>query len=640
MDKHISENQIDMSMIIPVYNVEDYLPACIDSVICQEGLHLEIILINDGSTDRSGSIADRYACQDSRIKVIHQENRGLSAARNAGLELAQGEYIAFVDSDDWIKENSLCELYREATRQQADMVMGNMKYSRQDGSTYYPFDPVPEEIRHIPLSGKEGFIRLIKANAYTPMVCNYIYRRSYLVKMQFRFEDGIIHEDELWTPVVLCQAGTVVVVDVDFYYYRQREGSIMDSSNLDERLNALFRITDRLIEFAGQFEFSGADGELKSWLYVNIYRLYSKTFMLLSRIKNSSMMVPAYQLDRFWRDGCDMMPEPQRICNHYFRIAEAGLKKYTDWRTSGWVASIAPQIKAGKKLMLVYNTIWGEELSLKVMDVPAGWIITTDRRYYQQADAVVFHLPDLRQELDYDLDKQPGQIWIGWYLESEENYPWIRSPEFRVTFDLWMSYRQDADVVYPYYRHEYSEVFSQQIPLNLKQNKTCMFVSNPVNKSGRMEYLKELMKYTGIDSYGKLFNNKLLHLDRGEETKLDICRNYKFVIAFENSIDIDYVTEKFFDPFIAGSVPVYFGAPNIKDYAPGDNCFLDVRQFENPQALSDFINTCYNDEQLYSTFFKWKNQPLCQAFLQKVIEQKEHPLVRLCRKVEELLVRK
>ena len=95
-------NQIDISIIIPIYNVEKYLTVCIDSLMNQGDLRMEIILVNDGSTDLSGEIADEYAKKEERIKVIHQENEGASAARNPGLEIAQGEYIAFLDSEDWI----------------------------------------------------------------------------------------------------------------------------------------------------------------------------------------------------------------------------------------------------------------------------------------------------------------------------------------------------------------------------------------------------------------------------------------------------------------------------------------------------------------------------------------------------------
>ena len=286
------------------------------------------------------------------------------------------------------------------------------------------------------------------------------------------------------------------------------------------------------------------------------------------------------------------------------------------------------------KIMLIYNSILEEDLSLSIKDVPADWVITTDRRYFQQADAVVFYLPSL--ELENDLEKQKGQIWIAWYMESEKKYPGFRTPEISELFDLRMSYRQDADVVYPFYRHEYLECFTQEISAERKQNKKCVFVDEKIIflRGGRMFYLRELMKHTGIDSNGRLLNNQKPSAVNENETKPDMYRDYKFVIAFEDAHEPDYVTEKFFDPLIADSVPIYLGAPNIDEFAPGDNCFVDVRQFESPQALAHFINTCYEDEQLYAQFFEWKNRPLRQAFLQKAAMQKEHPFVRLCRKVD------
>lgn len=434
---------INMSVIVPVYNVEEYLPVCIDSLLNQN-ISIEIILINDGSTDRSGVIANQYSNQDKRIKVIHQENGGASAARNAGLDIAQGEYIAFIDSDDWVKQDSLDGLYQKATRYQADVVMGNMLFYYQDGSLSNPSNPAPKEIQDVLLSGKEGFIELAKAGVYSSMACNYIYRRKYLNKIQARFEEGIMHEDELWCPIVLYQAEIFVITDIDFYYYRQWVGSVMHISNRPQRMKALFRVSDRLMEFAGYLDFSGEDGEFKNWLYVNIFMIYSKAFMFLSQIKDTSYVVPKYHLDRFWRDSWVMMSEPQKKCKYYYDLAVTDLARYTNWCISEWVVSIACQIKPGKRLMLIYNVIRGENLSLKDEVVPANWLITTDRRYFQQADVVVFYLPDLVQEIENDLEKPEGQIWVTWHLvETDKNYPWINDSGFKDLFDLQVYYPED-----------------------------------------------------------------------------------------------------------------------------------------------------------------------------------------------------
>ena len=164
-------NQIDISIIIPIYNVEKYLTVCIDSLKNQGGLRMEIILVNDGSTDLSGEIADEYAKKEERIKVIHQENGGASAARNVGLDIATEEYIAFLDSDDWIKDESLSLLYDEAVKHHADVVMGNMWLCHQDGSMDKPFKCISNGSIKELLSGKESFIELVKtccpSNTYT-----------------------------------------------------------------------------------------------------------------------------------------------------------------------------------------------------------------------------------------------------------------------------------------------------------------------------------------------------------------------------------------------------------------------------------------------------------------------------------------
>jgi glycosyltransferase involved in cell wall biosynthesis len=438
-------NNTNISVVIPVYNVEKYLSACVDSLMCQGDLHIEVILVNDGSTDRSGEIADEYAEKDNRIKVIHQENGGASMARNAGLDTAQGEYVAFFDSDDWIKEDSLPKLYYVAVRHHADVVMGNLWLCHQDGSPDRSFKQISGELANLALTGREGFIRLIKTRFYLPMPSKYICRRKYLQRIQARFEEGIMHEDELWSPVILYHAQKMVISDIEFYSYRQNEESVMHTTNLFRRLDSLSRVTDRLIEFAGQFDFSEENIELKSWWYVNIFRLYSLYFTLLSKVKDSSYIVLEHHLDCFWRDCQQMIPESLQRCRDYYRAAETGLKKYTDWRISDWTSSIDCQIKAGKKLMLIYNTINDEDLSLKIEDVPVGWVITTDRRYFQQADTVVFHLPGLQQELEDDLDKPEGQTWASWYLESEENHPLFNDPEIKDIFDRWISYRQDEE---------------------------------------------------------------------------------------------------------------------------------------------------------------------------------------------------
>lgn len=440
-----NNNRIEMSVIIPLYNAEEFLPSCVDSLMHQGDLRLEIIIVNDGSTDRSAAIVSCYAQQDSRIKVIHQENRGTSAARNTGLKVAQGEFIAFLDNDDRVKEDSLIKLYREAVIHNADAVMGKIWFYRQGTIVKGPYKPAPEELLNIPLSGKEFFIRMLEAGAYASMPWHYIYRRTFLEKIQARFEEGVICEDEIWTPIVLCQAEKIIIVDTGFYFYRQWPGSIIYSKKRKQYLDALFRITGCLMQFATRFDFSGEDGELKSWWYANVFRMYETVFTLLSREKDSSYSVPSNHLDDFWRHCREMTPEPRKRCGKHFRKAMEGLNKYVDWRISEQVVSTGYQLANGKKLMLAYNSAWNYDLTLNNEKTPNDWFITTDRYYFQQARAVVFYLPSLNRELDDDLLKSQGQIWVAWRTETENINQLIENPENSELFDLWISYPQDAD---------------------------------------------------------------------------------------------------------------------------------------------------------------------------------------------------
>ena len=123
----ISGFAYQVSCIVPLYNVEQYLKDCVDSLLQISEIAVEIILVDDGSTDSSLEIAKQYADRYAQIKVIHQPNKGLSEARNRGLEVAKGEYIAFIDSDDWICPDRLVRLYRRAKRDNADLILGNIQ---------------------------------------------------------------------------------------------------------------------------------------------------------------------------------------------------------------------------------------------------------------------------------------------------------------------------------------------------------------------------------------------------------------------------------------------------------------------------------------------------------------------------------
>lgn len=288
-------------------------------------------------------------------------------------------------------------------------------------------------------------------------------------------------------------------------------------------------------------------------------------------------------------------------------------------------------------LVLFYNTMFGFPLEYRTDELPAGCRITTDCTLLKQADAVVFHLPDLMEALkDDEIEKPEGQLWVAWSLECEVNYPWMEREDIRDLFDLWMGYHTGDDIAYGYCKYDYWEKLRQPLKQLPDQNKTCVFISSPYNESHRQEYLCELMRYAAIDSYGAFCNNRKLDIDAGRETLLEVIKDYKFVIAFENAIATDYVTEKFYNPLVAGTVPVYLGAPNVQDFAPGENCFVDVSLYESPQALAEFIDHCYEDHSFYCRFFEWRGKPLLKGYMERAERERGNPIVRLCLKLQQM----
>jgi hypothetical protein len=280
--------------------------------------------------------------------------------------------------------------------------------------------------------------------------------------------------------------------------------------------------------------------------------------------------------------------------------------------------------------ILFYNAHW-ISVPDPVPDCPVVCELTSDRARLGDANAVVFHIPTLREPLP--VTKRRGQKWVALSMESDVNYPQLKDPHFMRQFDLTMTYRLDADIRSPY--------FGPEVVVQLctpPQEKTAAapavyFASNARDRSGRTQYVSALMHYISVDSYGRCLQNRTLENDTGRQTKLDTIARYKFTLAFENSIAQDYVTEKFFDPLIVGSVPVYLGAPNIAELAPADRCFINVADFPGPRELAAYLQRLDRHDALYAEYLAWKDTGLRKEFLQLAAYQEIHPLCRLCMRV-------
>ena len=244
-------NSIKVSILVPAFNVEEYIDDCLQSLMHQTLKEIEVIVVDDGSTDKTGKIAEKYAALDKRFHVVHQSHQGVATARNVCLSLAKGKYIGFVDSDDYISENGIEELFLCAETHLADIVLGSILHCFEDGTCQRIGDKsFNQRLYSEPISGKHLFKVLIEVGEYTPMVCGNLYKLAFIRQSQLCFE-AIFHEDEFFTPYVLYFANRVICANHDFYYYRQRANSIMNiGTNLRERSGSLYFISAKLTEFA------------------------------------------------------------------------------------------------------------------------------------------------------------------------------------------------------------------------------------------------------------------------------------------------------------------------------------------------------------------------------------------------------
>lgn len=305
-----------------------------------------------------------------------------------------------------------------------------------------------------------------------------------------------------------------------------------------------------------------------------------------------------------------------------------------------WPGSLARRAGGGEKPVIVfYNDFFGEPPSDPSSACGHRCIFTTDRRALSKAAAVVFHIPSLRKRMP--VFKRRGQLWVAWSMESEVNYPSLADPAFMRRFDLTMTYKRSADIWCPYLpdASRFARAISEPVAEKTADALVVMFQSAPIDRSGRNAYAFELMKHIGVHSYGRFLNNRQLPAeDQGYATKSATIGSYKFCIGFENSIAVDYVTEKFFQPLLAGSVPVYLGAPNVADFAPGDHAYIDVSDFSGPRELADYLVSLDRDDEAYRRYFDWRRHGLAAKFEQLLSSSaSEEPFCQLCRIVEERL---
>jgi len=233
-----------ISIIVPVYKVEQYIHKCIDSILMQNFENFELILVDDGSPDICGEICDRYADKDKRIKVIHKENGGLSSARNAGLEIAKGDYIGFVDSDDWIEPDMYELLYGMCAEHRCDVAIcsSQIHYSNKIViSSNHPF------IIH---DRNTAMKTMLEGKLYDEVVWTKLFKRNLLEDIKFPV--GMSYEDTAFTYKVIHKCKKVCFIGEPKYHYIKRDNSMMDRAVKEVKIDSVL-IYDEMCKFMERY---------------------------------------------------------------------------------------------------------------------------------------------------------------------------------------------------------------------------------------------------------------------------------------------------------------------------------------------------------------------------------------------------
>lgn len=241
-------SQPALSVIIPVYNTDGYLATALDSILNQKFTRIEVIAVDDGSTDRSGQILDDYARSDSRMKVFHRNNHGLSATRNFGLENSNGNFIYFFDSDDILLPGAFENLIPliKSTGSEVISFSGRYIYETDVNLGYKESLKKPEVLN--PVQGELLLEKMMKSGEYSPIVSMFIYRKSFLKNQNIRFAENFIHEDEFYTISVLCNAERAISTSKIFFEHRVRKGSIMKNKTGVKNLEGWVKSVSQMLD--------------------------------------------------------------------------------------------------------------------------------------------------------------------------------------------------------------------------------------------------------------------------------------------------------------------------------------------------------------------------------------------------------
>lgn len=296
------ENNVLVSVIIPVYNVRPYIEEALDSILYQTYGNLEIILIDDGPTDGSGEICDEYAGKDRRVVVVHQENRGLSAARNVGLDRMTGEYVAFLDPDDAYDKAFIENMLSAMLREKADLTIGRYTIHHTTGPLRHKKGKMALPAAKSGVYTRAEALRELAGGAINAGVWNKLYARA--LWKDIRFPEGRFYEDVAVTYRIIDQCEKVCVLDLPLYMYRKRPGSITETPSWEKVSHLLL-----------------AKSEMEAFIEANTPDLFSEEALKMFHQSHIKSMMAWYTLI-FRSDGIDRKTTGEKLRKHIVKYGE------------------------------------------------------------------------------------------------------------------------------------------------------------------------------------------------------------------------------------------------------------------------------------------------------------------------------
>ena len=306
-----------ISVIIPIYNVEKYLARCVDSIVNQTYKNLEIILVDDGSPDLCPQMCDDYAEKESRIKVVHKKNGGLSDARNAGMAVATGEYISFIDSDDYVSDDFFECLLDVMNKENSDIAECSVVKLYEDNR----FDEFSDDLSVKTYDTQDAMSALIAENPFHQHVWNKLYKTE-LVK-DIPYAVGKLNEDEFWTYQVFGRANKVSKLNNTMYYYFQRNSSIMGVGYNIRRLDALEGKANRQKYIENNFP------ELSTQAKIDLYGSCMFAYQSVLKFLSGADKKKALSIIKKYKNNCNLSFDEIKLADKsarkYFYLAKCNL---------------------------------------------------------------------------------------------------------------------------------------------------------------------------------------------------------------------------------------------------------------------------------------------------------------------------